>query len=85
MLTKIPFCLTTFGFGNVKFGISLSMLSSCLKTHIRELLLMLVIRLLSHKNLTLQDYEYESQEDFNGNVTETISQVYRFYFYDEFE
>jgi len=61
------------------------MLSSCLKTHIRELLLMLVIRLLFHKNLTLQDYEYESQEDFNGNVTETISQVYRFYFYDEFE
>jgi len=46
---------------------------------------MLVIRLLFHENLTLQDYEYESQEDFNGNVTETISQVYRFYFYDEFE
>ncbi|XP_016933741.2 uncharacterized protein Grl62b [Drosophila suzukii] len=85
LLTKIPFCLTTFGFGDAKFGISLSMLRTCLKTHIRELLLMLVIRLLFHKNLTLQDYEYESQEDFNGNVTETISQVYRFYFYDEFE
>ncbi|XP_037722536.1 LOW QUALITY PROTEIN: uncharacterized protein LOC119555292 [Drosophila subpulchrella] len=85
MLTKTPFCLTTFGFGDVKFGISLSMLRSCLKTHIRELLLMFVIRLLFHKNLTLQNYEYESQEDFNGNVTQTISQVYRFYFYDEFE
>lgn len=61
------------------------MLRSCLKTHIRELLLMLVVRLLFNKNATSQDYEYESQDDFNGNVTQTISQVYRFYFYDEFE
>lgn len=46
---------------------------------------MLVVRLLFNKNATSQDYEYESQDDFNGNVTQTISQVYRFYFYDEFE
>ncbi|KAH8349617.1 hypothetical protein KR084_002776 [Drosophila pseudotakahashii] len=84
-LTKKTFYLTTFGFGTLSFGISLSMLRSCLKTHIRELLLMLVVRLLFHKNLTLQDFEYESQDDFNGNVTQTISQVYRFYFYDEFQ
>ncbi|XP_017079827.1 uncharacterized protein LOC108113661 [Drosophila eugracilis] len=84
-LTKMPFHLTTFGFKCVKMRISLTMLRSCLRTHIRELLLMLVIRLYFHKNLTFPDYEYESQDDFNGNVTQTISQVYRFYFYDEFQ
>ncbi|KRK00823.1 uncharacterized protein LOC26534495 [Drosophila yakuba] len=82
-LTKQPLCLTFVGFKAIRFGISLSMLRSCLKTHIRELLLMLVIRPLFNKNVTWQDYE--SDDDLNGNVTQTISQVYRFYFYDEFE
>ncbi|XP_043650188.1 uncharacterized protein LOC122618112 [Drosophila teissieri] len=82
-LTKQPLCLTFVGFKTIRFGISLSMLRSCLKTHIRELLLMLVIRPVFNKNVTWQDYE--SEDDLNGNVTQTISQVYRFYFYDEFE
>ncbi|XP_016969407.2 uncharacterized protein LOC108037366 [Drosophila rhopaloa] len=84
-LTKTTFYLTTIGFKSVKLGIPLSMLTSCLKTHILELLLFLFICLLFHKNMTVQDYEYESQDDFNGNVTQTISQVYRFYFYDEYK
>ncbi|XP_017059547.1 uncharacterized protein LOC108100273 [Drosophila ficusphila] len=84
-LTNKAFYLTTFDFKGLKFGISLLMLTSCLKTHIRELLLLLFIRLNFSKNLSFQGYEYESQDDFNGNVTQTISQVYRFYFYDEFE
>ncbi|KQS43136.1 uncharacterized protein LOC26526508 [Drosophila erecta] len=84
-LTKQPLYLTFVGFKPFRFGISLSMLRSCLKTHIRELMLMLVIRSVFNKNVTWQDYEYESQDDLNGNVTQTISQVYRFYFYDEFE
>ncbi|XP_052847572.1 uncharacterized protein LOC128259305 [Drosophila gunungcola] len=85
LLTEKTFNLTIFAFKGVTIGICLSMLTSCLKTHIRELLLLLVIRLLYHKNITLQEYEYESRDEFNGNVTQTISQVYRFYFYDEFE
>lgn len=69
----------------MEFRLSLTMLRICLQTHIRELLLLLVLRLLFHKNLIIADFEYDSQDNFNGNVTQTISQVYRFYFYDEFE
>ncbi|KAH8374004.1 hypothetical protein KR200_011187 [Drosophila serrata] len=84
-LTKSPLVLATFGIKNMEFRLTLTMIRMCLKTHIRELLLMLSLRLLFHKTLIIEDYEYDSQDNFNGNVTQTISQLYRFYFYDEFE
>ncbi|KAH8296100.1 hypothetical protein KR054_001835 [Drosophila jambulina] len=84
-LTKTPLVLATFGLKNMEFRLTLNMLRICLKTHIRELLLLLSLRLLFHKNLFIEDYQYDSQDNFNGNVTQTISQLYRFYFYDEFE
>ncbi|XP_017022873.1 uncharacterized protein Grl62b [Drosophila kikkawai] len=84
-LIKTPLVFATFGLKNMEFRLTLTMLRICLQTHIRELLLLLSLRLLFHKNLTIDDYDYDSQDNFNGNVTQTISQLYRFYFYDEFE
>ncbi|KAH8255203.1 hypothetical protein KR038_004290 [Drosophila bunnanda] len=84
-LIRTPLVLATFGFKNMEFRLALSLLRICLKTHIRELLLLLSLRLIFRKNLIMEDYEYDSQDNFNGNMTQTISQLYRFYFYDEFE
>ncbi|KAH8378736.1 hypothetical protein KR009_001011 [Drosophila setifemur] len=84
-LVKSSLIITSFAFKNLEIPLTLSMLRTCLKSHLRELLTLLVLRLLFNKNINLE-YEHESQQDnFNDNVTQTISQVYRFYFYDEFE
>ncbi|XP_034658241.1 uncharacterized protein LOC117895003 [Drosophila subobscura] len=84
-LVAQPLLLASVGCKSCLLTLTLATFRTLLVTHLRELLLLLTLRLLFYKHFHL----YENGDDFhidsNGNVTQTISQVYRFYFYDEFE
>lgn len=49
------------------------------------LLLSLGLHLLQHTHLVISFRSWRSQSNFDANVTETISQVYRWYSYDELD
>ncbi|EDW29625.1 GL22658 [Drosophila persimilis] len=87
-LVPHPLLLASVGCKAFSLALTLATFRTLLVSHLRELLLLLVLRLLLHKHFNSDESgegEGPFDDDSNGNVTQTISQVYRFYFYDEFE
>lgn len=71
--------------GSHRLQLSLSQLLGCLIKLGYMLLFSLGQHLLQHTHLLINFRSWRSQSNFDANVTETISQVYRWYSYDELE